>query len=488
MTAVAERVHRYRPVGRNLDVFTDRSAEVLVSGPAGTGKSRACLEKLHAACLATPYVAALIVRKTRESLGSTALETYRKFVAHEAILSGEVRFFGGNAEKPAQYRYGNGSTINIGGMDKPDKIMSSEYDMVYAQEATELTIDDWEAITTRLRNGRLSFQQLLADCNPGPPTHWLKQRSDEGKTSLIITTHRDNPILVDPRTGEETERGRLYLSKLERLTGHRKRRLLYGEWVAADGVVYENWDAQKHICEPFPIPDDWPRFWGIDFGYRNPMVVGMWAHEPSTGRLYCYREYYRSKMLVEHFAQWVLDDIAPAYWTCNNGHENRVADDAVLDVCTECYQQREANQPGIRKWSERQPRKILVDHDAEDYMTWQLHTGLRTTPAHKDVLEGVQAVEDRLLPMADGKPGLLFMRGCERYVDVELREAGKPVSTVQEFPGYTWAPPPQTTTISPTQDRTRELPGKANDHGLDETRYVVAHFDLKRKTKLRVAG
>lgn len=485
VTATAERVHHFRPIGNCRDLFSDRSGELLVSGPAGTGKSRACLEKVHAACLATPGVAGLIVRKTRESLGSTALETYRKFVATEAILAGEVRFYGGSSEKPAQYQYGNGSTINIGGMDKPDKIMSSEYDIVYAQEATELTIDDWEAITTRLRNGRLSFQQLLADCNPQAPTHWLKARADEGKTTLIITTHRDNPVLFDPATGEETERGRAYLGNLERLTGHRKQRLLHGLWVAADGVVYENWDAQKHVVDPFAVPQSWQRFWSIDFGFRNPMVVQCWAKDPSDGQLVLYREWYRSGMLVEHFAKWVLDTVAPAYWTCNNGHDNRLADSSVFDVCAECDQRRELTQHGVRRWSEPQPRKTFVDHDAEDYMTWTLHTGLRTTPAHKDVLEGVQAVEDRLLPLPSGRPGLVIMRGCEQYRDETLRERGKPMSTVQEFPGYTWAPPPQTTTISPTMPRIRELPGKENDHGLDALRYQVAYHDLKRKTKLR---
>lgn len=448
--------HRYRPIGRCADVFNDRSPEVLISGSAGTGKSRACLEKLHAICLMTPGVAGLIVRKTRESLGSTALETYRKYVATEAIASGEVTFFGGSSEKPAQYQYGNGSTINIGGMDKPMKIMSSEYDIVYAQEATELSIEDWEAITTRLRNNRISFQQLLADCNPAEPTHWLKQRADEGKTSLIVSTHRDNPTLFDPATGQETKLGRQYISKLERLTGHRRRRLLNGEWTSAEGAVYENWEPSAHIIEPFAIPDEWPRFWAIDFGYRNPMVVQHWAQAPN-GRLYLYREFYRSKMLVEHFAEWVLDVVAP------------VGD-------------------GVRVWSERKPRRILVDHDAEDYMTWQLHTGLRTTPAHKDVLEGIQAVEDRLLPMADGLPGLQIFRGCEQYRDGDLSERGKPVSTVQEFPGYAWAPPPQTTTISPTASRTRELPGKENDHGMDCLRYLVAHFDLKRKASIRTVG
>jgi hypothetical protein len=42
----------------------------------------------------------------------------------------------------------------IGGMDKPTKIMSSEYDFIYVQEAIELTETDWENLTTRLRNGR----------------------------------------------------------------------------------------------------------------------------------------------------------------------------------------------------------------------------------------------------------------------------------------------------------------------------------------------
>lgn len=34
----------YEPFGAAKDVWTDRSDEVLLSGPAGTGKSRACLE------------------------------------------------------------------------------------------------------------------------------------------------------------------------------------------------------------------------------------------------------------------------------------------------------------------------------------------------------------------------------------------------------------------------------------------------------------
>jgi hypothetical protein len=59
-------------------------------------------------------------------------------------------------------------------MDNPDRIMSTEFDTVFVQEATELTETDWENLTTRLRNFVLPYQQLTADCNSGSPSHWLK--------------------------------------------------------------------------------------------------------------------------------------------------------------------------------------------------------------------------------------------------------------------------------------------------------------------------
>jgi PBSX family phage terminase large subunit len=456
--------HRYHPIGKCAELFAHRGSEILISGPAGTGKSRACLEKMHAVCLKTPGVRALIVRKTRESLSSTALVTYREHVAKEAILSEEVWFYGGSKEEAAQYRYANGSSITIGGMDKSIRIMSSEYDIIYVQEATELTLDDWEALTSRLRNNRISFQQILADCNPDAPTHWLKMRSQDGVLDILESTHRDNPTLFNPDTQTLTKSGEEYLAKLKRLTGVRRRRLLLGEWVAAEGIVYEGFDPDIHIVKPFPIPDSWPRYWGIDFGYTNPFVLQCWAQDPSNAKIYLYRELYYSKRLVEQHAEKIMDIVAPREYV----------DD-------------EEPAAGPRVWIERQPRRILADHDAEGRATFTLKTGLRTTEAHKAVTEGIQAVEERLVLDEDGVPGLMIFKGCTVERDWSLREAGKPTSTEEEFPGYAWAPPPQTTTISVTQSRTRELPGKENDHGMDTARYVVAHLDLKRKPGIRAA-
>ena len=78
---------------------------MLISGPAGTGKSRGCLEKLH--FLASKYakMRGLIVRKTRASLTESALVTFEEKVvpANHPILNGA-----GRAHRQA-YRYPNGS-------------------------------------------------------------------------------------------------------------------------------------------------------------------------------------------------------------------------------------------------------------------------------------------------------------------------------------------------------------------------------------------
>jgi len=51
---MALKEHRYAPRGAAKAIFSDRSPELLVAGPAGTGKSRAALEKLAACALKYP--------------------------------------------------------------------------------------------------------------------------------------------------------------------------------------------------------------------------------------------------------------------------------------------------------------------------------------------------------------------------------------------------------------------------------------------------
>lgn len=451
---VAEVVHRYTPRGVAARLFEDRTAEVLLSGPAGTGKSRACLEKLNLLALLNPGMRGLIVRKTLASLSSSAIVTFEKQVVPELIANGTVTYFGGSSREPAQYRYSNGSTITLGGMDKASKVMSTEYDAIYVQEAIELTEDDWEALTTRLRNGVISFQQLMADTNPSTPTHWLKQRCNQGQTLALESRHEDNPIyFVD---GELTDEGRSYIEgKLDRLTGPRKARLRYGQWVAAEGVIYEGFDAAVHLVDRFWVPREWPRFWVVDFGFSHPFVLQRWA-EDDDGRLVLYAEQYRTRRLVEDHA---LDTMLAVTRTVK-GEKARPEDTetgpGVLQAVAE----------GRRQWREPEPQAVICDHDAEGRATLEKHLGRSTTKAHKAVLEGIEAVQSRMKVLADGRPRLSIMRDAVIERDAAREEAKLPCSTAEEIPGYVWA------------NTQKEQPVKDQDDGCDTMRYMVAHRDL----------
>ncbi|MFF2964243.1 phage terminase large subunit [Streptomyces sp. NPDC057963] len=444
---------RYEPRGAAQDLFRIRDSEVVVAGPAGTGKSLACLFRLHFAALSTSGIRCLIVRKTAVSLGSTTLVTYEKKVAVDALSRGIVRWFGGSAREAPSYRYANGSVIVVGGMDKPEKVMSAEYDLVFADEATELTLTDWESIGTRLRNGVLSWQQQLAACNPAQPKHWIKHRAERGAMRMLVSRHKDNPAYIN-QDGTPTEKGRDYFAKLDALTGVRRLRLRDGIWAAAEGLIYEGWDDDAHLIDSFPVPPSWPRWWAVDFGYSNPFVLQCWAEDPD-GRLYLYRELYRTQRLVEDHAIDILRLVRRCADCCGStrdGHECQTCETCALE------------------WTEPRPQAVICDHDAEDRATLERHLGLPTTAARKTVSPGIQAAQSRLKPAGDGKPRLFLMRDALVDRDQALDESKRPACTAEEVPGYVWAVKPG--------GEAKEEPLKKDDHGMDTLRYVVAQHDL----------
>ncbi len=404
-----------------------------------TGKTRAILEWIHRRC-ATERVRVLILRKTLESLKASALVTYQEQVLHEfdgkqSVLDG-VTYFGGNRLRPSEFTYlASGSRIVVGGMDRASKVLSTEYDIIYTNECTELTLDEWEKLTGRTDRPSMDTTRptsvVLGDCNPDAPTHWIKQRERDGGLALWPSVHEDNPAMWDRHAKQWTAAGTRYIERLEGLTGVRYQRLRLGKWVAAEGQVYEGWDPAIHMVDRFEIPPEWPRYWVIDFGFVHPFVWQWWAQVPDGG-LVRYREIYMTQRLVEDHAALGM----------------QVSKD------------------------EPRPSAIVTDHDAEDRATFERKTGYRTTPAHKTVSDGIQAVAERLRPV-NGTPRLQLMRDSLVERDRALADAALPTCTEEEVTSYVW---------NTTANRKKgEEPVKAYDHGMDATRYMVAHVDLKSR-------
>jgi Phage terminase large subunit len=418
-----ELVHRYRPRGSQAALMRDRRPEILMAGPMGTGKTRACLEYLHAKALRYPGSHHLLLRKILEDLKSTALVIWRDEVIPEALATGAVVEYSGSRFRPPQFTYSNGSMVLAGGLDKPGHVLSSQFDSIQVNEATELEESEWDTVSTRKRHFKMPWQQMIGDCNPAENTHWLKLRCDAGRTYMYHTRHTENPVYFN-EDGTPTAEGRAYvLGTLGHLTGVLRDRMLDGLWVTAEGVIYTQFDPSVHIVDPFPVPADWARYWAIDWGFNHPFCWQEWA-EDFDGRLFLVREIYMTGRTVEEHCRTIKR---------------------------------------LTHGSPR-PQKIVVDHQKQERMIFEREMRMRTTLAMKDVLPGIHEVQQRLAARR-----MFFMRGSVVERDPVLRDLHLPGDTVSELPGYIWL----------DKDHPREGPVKRNDNGCDAKRYLVAELDLR---------
>ena len=161
----------YSFYGANALAYNSREREILLAGPAGTGKSVVLLTKCLTLLDKYPHCRGLFCRGTRTTLTQSGLVTWEEEVLgpdHEVLRRNPCQ-----RHVRRSYKFPNGSELVLAGLDDPGKTLSSQYDFVYIQEGTEegVTLDTYETLTRSLRNCQhsvawsVSRERQIADLN-----------------------------------------------------------------------------------------------------------------------------------------------------------------------------------------------------------------------------------------------------------------------------------------------------------------------------------
>jgi len=440
------------------DVYECQDKEVLIDGPAGTGKTRGVLHKLDTYARCHAGFRALLMRKTRTSMTDTVLVTLERDVLNDTP---GIRIVGSRKRSHRDsYDYPNGSSLVLGGMDKRESIMSADYDIIYCGEATEFTVDDYEFALTRLRPGGDSafpFKQIICDCNPSFPHHWLIRRAIDKKMTRFKSVHQDNPLWYD-RDGQLTKSGKDYIHDvLERLTGVRRKRLLEGKWVAAEGVVYDEYDPQLHIIKSLPIERiKWFQV-GVDWGYRDPCVMQIWGVDGDR-TMYRACEYYRSGEDMDFWcsrAEEIVKEFSPIKrFVCDPADPGKIA---ILRKRLAIY--------GVSCVAASRVLSGLEDRIKLNAPT----TDRRLIPS------GISEIKRRLKPRPDGLPAIMLVQDAVRLRDESLRSSRHPTCCEEEFESYMYPEKVENKAAD-------EIPMDLYNHAMDTMRYTAMDLMTEPET------
>ncbi|WP_345799934.1 terminase family protein [Microbacterium sp. AZCO] len=292
--------------------------------------------------------------------------------------------------------------------------------LAYVDELTLISETFWTQLL-----GRMSppGARILATTNPDGPHHWahrmiIKRVAELGYKRFHFMLPDNEWLMKSNPT---------YVAQLDReYTGLWRRRFLNGEWVQAEGAVFEEWDEARHVVKAEDVPPlDCVIGVAVDFGTQHPTrayAVGMgpdWRIKPTPDLDAA--DIPRVLYTVAEFAP--EQDMSPARQSAR-----------------------------FRSWLaqvEREfgkPEWVFVDPAAKHFRSQLFEDGLTTWAAHNAKDGGIQTLNalmavDRIA-VSDACPAL-----------------------IEHVPGYLWDPK--------AAARGVDEPIKEDDDELDAWRYAV---------------
>ena len=320
-----------------------------------------------------------------------------------------------------------GHKMNCFGADNENSYKAMTGMTSFGWLANEITNQHPNTVSEAFQRCSGEGTRILWDTNPDHPYHFIKREyidkspliADDGRV-LMKSFHfglEDNTFLTPE-----------YIEQVKRNTpkGMWYDRRIKGLWVAAEGIIYESFrqGPDGHTCDPFPIPDDWKRIRGIDFGTVHPFVM-LWGAIDPDGRLYIYREYYKTNTLIKQHATKIKE---------LSGHIDK-----------------EGNKLSTGEhflWT-------VSDHDLQERIEYEAHD-ITTRAANKAVKLGLDLTAQRMVKQIDNRPRVMIFNTCTELI----RQLGT----------YSWLPFEEGKPY-------REEPLKVDDDGPDVLRYMIMELD-----------
>jgi len=185
-----------------------------------------------------------ICRKSFPALRGTVMRDFFTILKDHDIYSEDA-----HSKTANEYKL-NGNTIEFISLDMPQKIRGRKRDLLFANEANELTQEDWTQLLFRTN------EKVILDYNPSEEFHWIyDQVLNRSDVDFFQTTYKDNPFLGDV-IKEEIERLKQVDENYWRVYG-------LGERGQSRSLVY-----QFQTCKEIPKEAKLISY-GLDFGYSS---------------------------------------------------------------------------------------------------------------------------------------------------------------------------------------------------------------------------
>lgn len=248
-------------------------------GAMGGGKTRWLCEMAKLLSAKFPGNLGVVARQSGPALKLSTLEVFQS----EVLVPGTPEY----KELGVKYHKGDGifyftaldppSKIWFTGLDSDnlERIKSLNLGFFCLDEATEIAESIFMMFQTRLRRAGIPkiYRKGLISANP--EAGWVKRRFIDCSIknhAFVQANFKDNPHLPE-------EYGELF----DAMPQHWIDRYLHGSWGAVTGLIWKEFDPERHIIPVNNVPPDWIPIRGFDHGQQNPAAcIRSWYGYPDS--------------------------------------------------------------------------------------------------------------------------------------------------------------------------------------------------------------